>query len=87
MDYQCFQIIDFSDTLQKDGKTYHKRPSWLIDFSPEEEPTWPRSRGRLGMRHPDRKRQRIQKEAETWTFVANTGASLPQQGPGISSQV
>lgn len=34
-------------------KLYHKRLLWLIDFSPEEEPTWPRSRGRLGMIHPE----------------------------------
>lgn len=34
-------------------KLYHKRLLWLIDFSQEEAPTWPRSRGRLGMIHPE----------------------------------
>ncbi len=34
-------------------KLYHKRLLWLIDFSQEEAPTWPISRGRLGMIHPE----------------------------------
>lgn len=32
---------------------YHKRLLWLIDFSPAVAPTWPRSRGRLGMIRPE----------------------------------
>lgn len=34
-------------------QTYHKRLLSLNDFSPEEVPTWPRSRGRLGMIRPE----------------------------------
>lgn len=69
-------------------KRYHKRLLWLIDFSREEAPTWPRSRGRLGMIHPEG-HSTVRETLTPAVIVLHTYMyvqthAVPQQGPGIS---
>lgn len=87
-----FHKISADKKFQWGVKPYHKRLLWLIDFSQEVAPTLPRSRGRLGMIHPEGHKGNIQgnilkQVGKVLQSLCTRTHALPQQGLGIFWQV
>lgn len=89
---QISQILIYSGEICQSRvlQLYRKRLLWLIDFSPEEAPTWPRSHGRLDMIHPEGQKLQFGKHSRMWKWSNMQSCkhtqkhAVPQQGPGIS---